>query len=426
MLSSKLKLSKLEKLFFYLFLLSLFFFKIPNFYLLPFIRNAFLTSQAIARIMVILVFIFNLFLIFFNQKKIHIEKDSSIIFKLVLTFFVLQSLSILSALNIITFLSEYKDIIIGFIFFFTGYLYKDYLKEIIIIFLFSALLNAMYQFILFFDSAFFTKILSNFIYQKHLNFVLANLSRGRIYIDTYDELIIPFLFLPLFKRAIHKNFLLKIILIFIILFSLISNFRTRVLMAFFAFSLSIVFLIKNSPINKVLYFSFIFFVSFMASGIMFFNNNNSFLDRLNIQNLENVSTINSRIFQIKLSLDMAKKSIFGVGLGNYYDYIPSSVKKNDTSMLNKSTNFIKLGADEYVHNIFGYIVSGSGYISLLIFIFILYFFIKNDIYLFNKKNNYIKAFIISFWTLFIYGLLNPIVPASYQVLFWVTRGLLIK
>jgi len=120
---------------------------------------------------------------------------------------------------------------------------------------------------------------------------------------------------------------------------------------------------------------------------------------------------------------MGRASFFGVGLGNYYDNFSSSVK-NKNIIISKSMRFVKIGAEEYVHNVFGFIVAESGYLGLIIFIYMLYLFLKNDFFLFKKNNNK-KILIISFWTIFIYGLFNPIIPAAYQVLFWTIRGLLI-
>lgn len=95
-------------------------------------------------------------------------------------------------------------------------------------------------------------------------------------------------------------------------------------------------------------------------------------------------------------------------------------------MITKSQKITQFGAQEYVHNIFGLILSETGFVGLFIFLLIILWFIKQDFLLFkNNDNKEKKALAIAFWCLFLYGFFNPIVPASYQVLFWGIRGLLI-
>jgi len=416
---------KNNDLLFYLFLISFFLFKIPNFYLFIFFKNQFFTSQAIARFIVIIVFLCNIYLYLIKKKRRFwlIQKDKLLI-NAVLILFVLQSFSILFAINLESFLYRYKDVCISLFFFILAAFYKDRVKEIIFVLFLSSFLNIIYQFILVFRSDFFIRIVSNFIYQKHLNYVIANLDRGRIYIDTFDEMIIPFLFLNFEARKLFSNVLKKILIILIIIFSFLSNFRTRVLMVFFALITSFLILLKKRREKEI---RFIFLIMMI---ILIFSNFSSFYIRginrfNNIDEILNTTSIMTRIDQIKISFNMGRLSLFGVGLGNYYDNLPSLIKNKDM-ILSKSISFIKQGAEEYVHNVFGFIVSESGYLGLITFLYILSIFLRNDFFLLKKNNEYDKALIISFWTIFIYGLFNPIIPASYQVLFWTLRGLLIK
>jgi len=135
---------KIDNFFLNLFLLSAFFFKIPNFYILPFLKISFLTSQALSRI--ILLFLF--FKIYFFNRKIFDELKNKAIFLLIFFFFVIQSISIIPAINIPNFWARYKDIIIGLASFFIFYFYKKDHKKIINVFLLSVFINAIYQFLL--------------------------------------------------------------------------------------------------------------------------------------------------------------------------------------------------------------------------------------------------------------------------------------
>jgi|YNPMSStandDraft_1061717.scaffolds.fasta_scaffold07686_4 hypothetical protein len=406
---------KIDNFFFNLFLLSVLFFKIPNFYILPFLKISFLTSQALSRI--ILLFIF--FKIYFFKRKIFDELKNKTIFWLMVFFFVIQSISIIPAINIPNFWARYKDIIIGLASFFVFYFYKKEYKKIINVFLSSVFINAIYQFLLIYSGN-IKELLSTIVYQKHFDLVLAKLeSQGRLYIDSYDEILIPFLFLEN-----NSNWLIKLfLLILIFFFSYSSNIRSRVLMVFISFFLSL-FFIKKIKFEKIfaVFFAFLI-IGFLASQFSFYFFKESFIDRIFFpEESTDIKPIDFRKNQFFKSLDIGKISLLGAGLGNYYDNLNTN-EKIGKSLLSWF-NLLNQGSKEYVHNIFGLIISESGYLSFFVFLLILLFFIKNDFkILFN--NDYKKAIIISFWSLFSYGLFNPIIPGSYQFLFWGLRGLLL-
>jgi hypothetical protein len=407
---------KIDNFFLNLFLLSALFFKIPNFYILPSLKTSFLTSQALSRI--ILLFLF--FKIYFFNRKIFDKLKKKTIFWLIFFFFVIQSISIIPAINIPNFWARYKDVIIGLASFFIFYFYKKEYKKIINVFLLSVFINAIYQFLLIYSGD-IKQLLSTIIYQKHFDLVLAKLeSQGRLYIDSYDEILIPFLFLENNLSWLIKIFLISLILFF----SYISNIRSRILMIFISFFLSL-FFIKKIKFEKIFAVFFVFLIiGFLASQFSFYFFKESFIDRIFFaEESTDIKPINFRKNQIFKSLEVGRVSFLGAGLGNYYDNL-SNQEKFSNSLLSRF-DVLNQGAQEYVHNIFGLIISESGYISFFVFLLILLCFIKNDFKILLGKNNYQKAIIISFWSLFSYGLFNPIVPGSYQFLFWGLRGLLL-
>lgn len=358
-----------------------------------------------------------------SNKKLFIDKNSQLIALFILIFFILQSLSIFAAVNITSFLSRYKDVIISFLAFFVFFFYKKNYLQIISVLITSIVVNSIYQFMMIFYQDSFVKVVSNFVYQKHADLVIAKLQQNRIYLDTYDEIIAPFIFIYPFKNNLSKNLFFYIFLMIIAFFSLVSNIRSRILMFFVSFCGSLMFLKKFSPKKIFILFLSFLVISFLINNLMRYYSGYSFVDRILLENeMEDVKPINFRLDQLKNSLEMGKTSLLGVGLGNYYDNLTSK----NSFIINKSQLVASQGAQEFVHNIFGAIVSESGYIGLSVFLIILYFFIKRDIFLFKKGKNYEKAFVIAFWSLFSYGLFNPILPASYQVLFWGIRGLLIE
>jgi hypothetical protein len=409
-------IKKIDNFFINLFLLSIFFFKIPNFYILPFLKISLLTSQAISRI--ILLFLF--FKIYFFNRKIFNELKNKTIFWLIVFFFVIQSISIIPAINIPNFWIRYKDVIIGLASFFVFYFYKKEHKKIINVFLLSVFINAIYQFLLIYSGN-IKELLSTIIYQKHFDLVLAKLeNQGRLYIDGYDEILISFLFLENNLSWLIKLFLL----ILISFFSYSSNIRSRILMVFISFFLSL-FFIKKIKFEKIFAVFFVFLIiGFLASQFSFYFFKESFINRIFFaEESTDIKPIDFRKNQIFKSFEVGRVSFLGAGLGNYYDNL-SNQEKLGNSLLSRF-DVLNQGAQEYVHNIFGLIISESGYISFFVFLLILLCFIKNDFKILLGKNNYQKAIIISFWSLFSYGLFNPAIPGSYQFLFWGLRGFLL-
>lgn len=416
---------KLDKIFLYLFLISIFFFKIPNFYILPFFKSSFLTSQALSRVIIILTFFYQITVYSLSNKKLFTNKDSQLLILFIIVLFILQTLSIFVAVNTTSFLSRYKDVIVSFTAFFVFFFYKKYYRQIILVLLISFVINSIYQFLIVFYQNFFINVVSNFIYQKHVDLVIAKLQQNRIYLDTYDEIIIPFIFIYPIKNNLNKNLSFYVLFIMVAFFSLVSNIRSRILMFFVSLGGSLVFFKKISPKKIFILLLSFLVIGFLINNFMRYYSGYSFVDRILLEDeIKDVRPVNFRLEQLKNGLEMGKSTLLGVGLGNYYDSLGSISKNN--FIVNKSQLVSSQGAQEFVHNIFGAVLAESGYISLFIFLLILWLFIRKDIYVLKKGQDYEKAFIIAFWSLFSYGLFNPILPASYQVLFWGIRGLLVE
>lgn len=414
--------NRLDKIFLYFFLITIFFFKIPNFYILFYFKNPFLTSQALARILLVLVFSFQLIDYFLLKNKSIFNKESKLIISLILIFFLLQSLTVFVAINPVAFLSRYKDVFISLIAFFIFLFYKKYLRQIAFILLLSVIINFFYQSLIVFYQDFFVKYFSTFIYQKHIDLVIAKLQENKIYTDTYDEILLPLLFIFPFGKKIINNISFYILFAIISVFSFFSNIRTRILMLIISFIGSLL-VFKKIGHKKIFTITLsILVLGFLINNIMRYYSGYSFLDRLVFEDqISDVAPINFRLIQIKNAIEMGESSLLGVGLGNYYD----NLNQKDKFIFNKSQSIANRGAQEFVHNIFGAVLAESGYVSLFIFISILILFIKRDLKMLKSGSDYQKAFIIAFWSLFSYGLFNPILPASYQILFWGIRGLLI-
>lgn len=414
----------LNQIFLYLFLISIFLFKIPNFYIIPFFKNPFTTTQALARILLVLVFCYQIINHFLIKKQLIFNKNNTLLINLIFLFFSLQSTSILVTANPISFLIRYKDMIIGLISFILFFLYKKHIKQIILIFLLSLIFNQVYQLVIFFYQDLFIKYSSYFIYQKHVDLVIAKLLHSnKIYTDTYDEIFFSVIFASSFRKKISSSLKFYFLLIIISATSFLSNIRTRILMLLIGFIGSILFFKKIQFRTVFILTLTILVMSSLVSNTMRYFMGYSFVDRFtfNYKNIENIKTVNFRFKQIKNAVEMGSTTLLGVGLGNYYDNLTS---KNNFLIIGKSRKILYEGSQEFVHNIFGDVLAESGYISLILFLTILTMFIKIDLKILKSGENYQKALVISFWSLFFYGLFNPITPGAYQFLFWGIRGLL--
>ena len=404
----------------YLFLICLFLIKVPPFYIFPPIKNGFLTTHTFARLIIVILFLKQIFI---NKKSFFYKRKPVIIFFLI--YFGFVSLSIISTVNIKDYLLRYKDIVFPGLFMFLTLLFKNKKNAIIKIFFYAAIVNFCYQMLIFINPGAFTSFASFFVYSNHLELVLINIGRARIFIETYDEIVIPFVFFYLIKsKNDREKVFLYLILIFISLPSFLSNFRSRILMLFFFFIASFFFLTKKKFSQKFLIFILLIFIGYFSYVILNYNFNFSFVDRFAlVDKKEDVNTIRYRWNNIIMSEEMAQSQpLFGVGLGNYYDNLPPE-KKNFLSLSNWQNKEAQI-ASTNPHNIFAQILSELGFLSLLFYLIMISYFAISDIKILLTQNNFTKAIIISFWSLFIFSLFNPTTTLTYNSLFWILRALI--
>lgn len=413
----------LEKMLLAVFLASLFVFKIPNFYIFPFTENAFLTSQSLARICIVLLFCYKTLQFFLQGKEILKTRNARIIMFLIIALFTIQTLSVTQAVNYTSFLNRYKDVVLGICSFFVFYYYRRSIKSIIFVLAFSVLFNAFIQVILLLSPTLFLNIFSPFLYRNYLNLLIANLDRGRFYIAAFDEILLPFLLIPVLWTTFRLRFLQIALFTSTIFFALASNIRSNVLMVALS-CISSLFLFRFKLTKRLIFACVgILVLAVFANRLITQLVGFSFYDRLTFQSQsEDVDTISQRRNQIGEAFMLANSSILGIGLGNYYDRV--QIQKIEVSYLESRRNEIR-AAKEYIHNIFASIAAESGYVGLLTFCLLLLVFLKNDYVAIKSKKSFKIACVVAFWTLLAWGLFNPAVSGTYQFLFWGFRGLLI-
>ncbi len=409
-MKSWLKKQKTANIFYYL---SFFLVLMPPF-AVPFVSS----SHYLGITVIFFLFLYMLFKIFVKKEKINVSKTLIALF---LLYIASQSLSIITAIDLKAYLTTYEKILVtGTLFILSLYFIRGE-KEIkilaIILFIVTALSLIIEAIIFLYPSAVLStgKYLLNSTYEQ---LVALNINRGRVYTGGYDEVLIP---LALYYLMLGKNKrIMGLFAVVIPVFSFISNFRTRIIMTVFAY-LSFLFIF----INRIKKYWFILVaipvVFYFLYTILYFQTGYTVIDRLLLSRSIDYSTITSRIKNWGYSFDMGISSpLFGVGLGNYYDYLPPQEQKIFTYSSQQQSEYSL--AAPYPHDIFFNTFAETGTVGLLALIFLLIYFLKKDLQIIKTKENGLsKAYVISFWTLFIYGTVNPTDQLAYQTLFWVLR-----
>lgn len=399
-------------------MLAIIFLRLPNMYIAPGFNTAFLTTQAVSRVILVGMF----FISFLLFKKTFFQKNRSILI-LLGGFFLCSSLSIIWAQNVALFFNSYKDFLVAIMAFFVFNFFQQEKKKIAITLIITMPLTIFYQMLLLYGGNAIT-FLKEIIYERHFSLVLFNLQRQRIYLDVYDEAFLPLLILYI-KKKNYAGYLSGFIIFLISLLALLSNFRTRILMFLIGFFSSIILLYRIS-IKKILYgFIFLIFIGMVASFSSFSTFTTTFYNRFLFEDKrEDVDTIFSRLRQIQSALEMGFVSPLGAGLGNYYVTL-SYGKTPNLPFISQTEDVVEsLSAVQNLHNNFATVIAESGYIAFIFYSLLLIQFGLLDRKTLQGKDQYKKAFVLSFWLLFFFGLFNPTNPGSYQILFWGLRGLL--
>lgn len=411
---------------FIFFITSFIFFFLPPFYFLN-IKSIFFQTHTIAKYILLILFIYAIN--HWREKKIKAHSDP-ILFFFILLYFISQSVSVFTAYNIQAFLGIYQYIFFGLsAFFLSSYFFKTK-KDISIFFRFIVsivILHISYEFILYFFPQSFL-FLKTILYEKYWEAIFIEISRGKFFLDMYDYALIPIL---LFIYIQSKRVYIKIGMIFlintIIFFSFLSNFRIPFLLSLSSLGFSLVYFFKKIGKNM-----WIFIASALISCIFAYNIANvrvgynvaqRFISSPEKAGFSSAEDTISRSYLWNRALEFGLSSpIIGIGLGNFYDYMPQS-KNFGASLFDWRNNLIR-SASQHPHNIFLQTFAESGFFGLISFTGLIILFIIRDFFILKKEPHISGALIISFWSLFIFGLFHNAFILQYLVLFWSLRGVL--
>lgn len=139
---------------------------------------------------------------------------------------------------------------------------------------------------------------------------------------------------------------------------------------------------------------------------------------------EDVNSLATRGLLIKEAVSIGKQFPFtGVGLGNYYDHLPSFMKNRRYQMVGQNKDFFDATL-LYPHNLFAQVFVETGLLGLLSFLFILGVFVKTDFEILRNNRSLSKALVISFWALILYSMFNPRTYLTFYANFFVLRVLI--
>ena len=371
----------------------------------------------IGEIIIIFLFFFNLF----KYKRNNLNKKDAIVYFLFVFFFLSQSISLFVATDIKLFLDKY-EVLIFLIFLLTiliNYLNKKKVEKFVNFLVYCWIFQIAFE-LIFYILPFNSKLnIASFLHPSAAELIIFNINRGRVYFEDYIFLAVPILFLKLIE---DENFIKKMaMLIFIILvffLSLISGFRSYVILSVLGILFGIFLLIYKKAEKK-----YVFLLSILVPFLFFiytsFFDKSFLLSRFFIlTNQEASRTIISRIDMWKNALQIGfSYPLLGVGLGNYYLYQSGMLNQVKFSINYQLFKNATLQVFDDPHNIFVSIFSQTGFFGLFSIILLLSYFLLQDlnyVLLLTAKKNNLKnhillklSLMVSFWLLFLYLLFNP-------------------
>jgi hypothetical protein len=393
-------------------------------YLIPFFDFWVVNTYFFASCINALIFLFLLMTKSNLLKKVLNKKH--IFFYFVFFYFVPQTVSLVASIDLYLFLARWKALAILLMFITNSYFIKEQIKilefeKIVRQILFTvSSINVLIALTIMIAPDFFLYYGEKILNAELLELILLNINRGRIYLASYEEVLIPIaLWMIVYAKKNTNKTLFIVILLLITAMSFLTNFRTKLVMTIFATITSILIYKKNKvTMQKILILVILIFL--LLPRITFgrvVKKSNVFSRMLLSENVD-TETIKSRFKQYKESFNIFLSSPFpGIGLGNYYHY----TKKNHSTIVTNRERRIIFSDAQLPHNIFFHTLAETGLIGITGYMILLLHFITKDFRTLQEKNKLKAAFVLSFWTLFIYSLFNPTLNTSYNVLYWLLR-----
>lgn len=387
--------------------------------LFPTIKIGTVESHQIGKSLILLILV----ILFSKKKLLRVEnKNELILFTLLL---VTQVLSILNALNITMFLYKIKNLIFLYLFYIVSLKilcnsdnYKHYARIVFMVSFGSAIITIFFS-INPNDNLTFVEHIFHPTFAERIRIHLENF---KIYWESYEEVTIPIIF-----SSALPSLIILIYTSTVLLSAIITNFRTRVLMALFSIFFTFI-LLKGNLKKKTIAICTIFVIltalisSIAISQQKSIENYSLVFERFALTNEPDIRSINFRVEQWMNTFDIVTtKPFLGVGLGNYQEYFTNQKNSRATGKSSLLRNSLIDSIDP--HNIFIITLAETGFIGFAARALLLGYFVKKDYVIFRTSDQK-RPFIISFWILFMYSLFNPTDNTPYGVLYLSIRAII--
>lgn len=393
--------------------------------LLPLLLLPGLSSHILYRLIILIVLTK---LIVFDKKQIKFGTITTVL----IIFFFFQELSVINAININIYWYFFERLVTVGLFTLVSYLLINNEKKagiLIKLIIITTAANVLLEMIMFFSPS-FVNFLYKFVHPSVLDIFVFNINRGRLYFESYGEVFLPVvLYFFIKEKLLIRKFFYWLISLGVILLAFWSNYRDRFVVA--CFSLFVTFIIFGKDIFKIKLKQNIIFL--LATSLIFIGGffyiyqakGYSVINRLLLQDKEeDVSSLATRGVLINEAISIGKQHLLtGVGLGNYYDHLPSSMKNRRYQMIGQNKEFFDATL-LYPHNLFAQIFVETGLLGLLSFLFIFAIFVRQDLEILRENNSISKALIICFWSLILYAMFNPRTYLTFYTNFFILRILI--
>ena len=361
-----------------------------------------------------------------TQKKSFLIVNTEIV--LLIAFLLTQSLSILPAENINIFLQRYSKVVIGFLIFIVYRVSKQNnqfnSEKLAKMLAWGSLFNILVQMTVYFFPIVYKALAGKLILNNLFAITMANLEAGKILDDSYLEISLPFILYFYFNRTQTKKRLFWLLSsCSIVGIAFLSNFRYRFLTAFFGVLIPIMLMkkIKHSFVFTGLLVFFILFTIYGGRQLSYRLSTYSVIERFSLENKSlDYNTISWRFDMFKAAIEMATKSFFGSGLGNFYEALDKTGLFINTK---QPISYAALLSGP--HNIFFQFLGETGFLGLFTFLILLIQYAKTDLQvLLTNKFTLRVAYIIGFWLLILSVQFFPAINLTFYFLFFLLRAVI--
>ncbi len=380
------------------------------------VSTAFFSSYTITSFLLIYIY----FLTVINEATL--PKIPLTITTVMLTIY---SLSIIGAIDIPNFISRYRIIILGLMFyivisvFISKYkLYFNVLKVLII----STFIYSIYNYITYLNIAYISDFLKSITYGRMVDYEKIQNANNR-----YFSLFFSFAYIPIFFSAYSfmKSKFLRILaltdIILLIPLAVFSNYR----ITFLIMLTGTILIVPNLKKVHIFLYMLIFTVSLLLISQSHIVKKNLIVSRFDLTEETNIKSIDFRLNMWRESIKIGLSNFTtGVGLNNFIYYLPSQDIRRSGAMRDIKKWHLTNVNDS--HNIFASTLAECGVPAALLIGIMYIYFITKDLLKYKRADVYERAIITSFWLYSSYSLTMPTYSIEYVVNFWLLRSLIDK